>query len=180
MEDLYETGKVKAIGVANWSVPYLEELSKTWKIIPAVNQVELHPFLPQHALRAYCEKFGILMEAYSPLGSTGKVSRIRYCRLNHKLTYLKGAPIMSDPEIRHLADKYQVSAATILISYHVCKGVVAIPKSVSEKRISDNKKVVEISSQDIAMLDSLAGKGKTQRINTPLWGFDLGFDDWYK
>jgi len=86
---------------------------------------------------------------------------------------------MSDPEIRHLADKYHVSAATILISYHVCKGVVAIPKSVSENRISDNKKVVEISGEDITTLDSLAGKGKAQRINTPLWGFDLGFADWY-
>jgi glycerol 2-dehydrogenase (NADP+) len=87
---------------------------------------------------------------------------------------------MSDPEIQRLADKYQVSAATILISYHICKGVVAIPKSVSEKRISENKKVVEVSGEDIALLDSLAGKGKAQRINTPLWGFDLGFADWYE
>jgi glycerol 2-dehydrogenase (NADP+) len=72
MEGLYETGKIKAIGVANWSVPYLEKLSKTWRVVPAVNQVELHPFLPQHELREYCEKFDILMEAYSPLGSTGR------------------------------------------------------------------------------------------------------------
>lgn len=71
MEDLYQSGKVKAIGVANWSIPYLEELSKTWKVVPAVNQVELHPYLPQHELRQHCEKLGILLEAYSPLGSTG-------------------------------------------------------------------------------------------------------------
>lgn len=73
MEELYESGKVKAIGVANWSIPYLQELEKTWKVVPAVNQVELHPFLPQHDLREYCEKRNILLEAYSPLGSTGEL-----------------------------------------------------------------------------------------------------------
>ena len=74
MEEIYKSGKVKAIGVANWSIPYLEELSKTWTVVPAVNQVELHPFLPQHELREYCAKLGILMEAYSPLGSTGEIN----------------------------------------------------------------------------------------------------------
>lgn len=78
MEEVYASGKVKAIGVANWSIPYLEELKKTWKIVPAVNQVELHPFLPQHKLVKYCRDLGILLEAYSPLGSTN-------------------APLLSDP-----------------------------------------------------------------------------------
>jgi glycerol 2-dehydrogenase (NADP+) len=67
----YKSGKVKAIGVANWSIPYLEKLKKTCTVVPAVNQVELHPFLPQHELKKYCEDLGILLEAYSPLGSTG-------------------------------------------------------------------------------------------------------------
>ncbi|KAL6364652.1 hypothetical protein LRP88_00622 [Fusarium phalaenopsidis] len=160
MEEVYKSGKVKAIGVANWSIPYLEELRKTWKVVPAVNQVELHPFLPQHELREYCEKLSILLEAYSPLGSTG-------------------APIMSDDEIQKIADKNGVSAATILISYHVNKGVVVLPKSVTEKRISSNKEVISLSEEDLAALDSLASKGKAKRINTPLWGFDLGFADWY-
>jgi glycerol 2-dehydrogenase (NADP+) len=86
---------------------------------------------------------------------------------------------MSDPEIDEIATNYSVSAATILISYHACKGVVALPKSVSEKRISSNRETVEISSDDLAVLDGLAVKGKAKRINTPLWGFDLGFEDWY-
>lgn len=71
MEEVYKSGKAKAIGVANWSIPYLEELRKKWTVVPAVNQVELHPFLPQHELKRYCEDLGILLEAYSPLGSTG-------------------------------------------------------------------------------------------------------------
>lgn len=73
MEEVYKSGKVKAIGVANWSIPYLEELRKTWTVVPAVNQVELHPFLPQHRLKEYCDGLGILLEAYSPLGSTGEL-----------------------------------------------------------------------------------------------------------
>lgn len=82
MEELCKEGKVKAIGVANWSIPYLEELRKTWTVVPAVNQVELHPFLPQHELRDYCHKYGILLEAYSPLGSTGEFNLpIDHCRL---------------------------------------------------------------------------------------------------
>ena len=73
MEEVYKSSKVKAIGLANWSVPYLEELRQRWTVVPAVNQVELHPFLPQHDLREYCNKLGILLEAYSPLGSTGEL-----------------------------------------------------------------------------------------------------------
>ncbi|KAK5077353.1 hypothetical protein LTR64_005166 [Lithohypha guttulata] len=160
MEEVYREGKVRAIGVANWSIPYLEELSKKWTVVPAVNQVELHPFLPQHELREYCAKHGILLEAYSPLGSTG-------------------APLMSDPDIRQIAEKNDVSAATILLSYHVSKGVVVIPKSVTEKRISSNKETVTLSKEDLAVLDELAAKGKAKRINTPLFGWDLGFADWY-
>ncbi|WWC98840.1 hypothetical protein V866_005733 [Kwoniella sp. B9012] len=160
MEEVYKSGKVKAIGVANWSIPYLEELKKTWKVVPAVNQVELHPFLPQHELKRYCQDLGILLEAYSPLGSTG-------------------APIMSDPEIAAIASKNDVSPATILISYHVNKGTVVLPKSVSEKRITDNRKVIKLSAEDVEKLDALAANGKAKRINTPLWGWDLGFDDWY-
>ncbi|GLA46275.1 hypothetical protein AnigIFM63604_009747 [Aspergillus niger] len=160
MEEVYKTGMVKAIGLANWSISYLEELRKTWTVVPAVNQVELHPFLPQHELREYCGKLGILLEAYSPLGSTG-------------------APIMSDPEIQQIADKNGVSAATILISYHVNKGVVVLPKSVSEKRIASNREVISLSKEDLYVLDGMAAAGKAKRLNTPLWGFDLGFADWY-
>lgn len=77
MEEVLASGKVKAIGVSNWSIPYLEKLEKTWKVVPAVNQVELHPYCPQHQLKEFCEKRGILLEAYCPLGSTGELSSRR-------------------------------------------------------------------------------------------------------
>lgn len=71
MEDILDSGKVKAIGVCNWSVPYLEELKKVWRHKPSVNQVELHPYLPQLDLVNWCKKEDILVEAYSPLGGPG-------------------------------------------------------------------------------------------------------------
>lgn len=72
MEDILASGRVKAIGVCNWSIPYLENLKKTWRTKPMVNQVELHPYLPQHKLVEWCKKEGILIQAYSPLGGAGK------------------------------------------------------------------------------------------------------------
>lgn len=86
---------------------------------------------------------------------------------------------MSDPEIQKIGDKHGVSTATILISYHVNKGSVVLPKSVTEERISSNKEVIALSQGDLSVLDGLAANGKAQRINTPKWGFDLGFADWY-
>ena len=161
MEAVYKSGKVKAIGVANWSIPYLESLEKTWTVVPAVNQVELHPLLPQHELRAWCHKRGILLEAYSPLGSTG-------------------APIADDAAIQAMAAKYKVSAAAILISYHINRGDVVLPKSVSEGRIhSNHSELVALDKADLEVLNGLAAQGKAKRINTPLFGWDLGFADWY-
>ena len=73
MEDILESGKVKAIGVCNWSIPYLQKLKETWRIKPTVNQVELHPYLPQPELVEWCRKEGILVEAYGPLGGEGEI-----------------------------------------------------------------------------------------------------------
>ncbi|WVQ63052.1 uncharacterized protein L199_001203 [Kwoniella botswanensis] len=90
-----------------------------------------------------------------------------------------GAPIMSDPEIAAIASKNGVSPAIILISHHVSKGTVVLPKSVSEERMTENRKVIKISAEDLEKLDALVANGKAKRINTPLWGWNLGFDDWY-
>lgn len=85
---------------------------------------------------------------------------------------------MSDPDICWIAEKNGVSAVSVLISYHVNKGVVVLPKSVTEKRISSNKEDISLSKEDLDVLDGLASNGEAGRINT-LWGFDLGFADWY-
>jgi glycerol 2-dehydrogenase (NADP+) len=87
---------------------------------------------------------------------------------------------MSDPAIQEIANKNDVLPATILISYHVNRGVVVLPKSISENRIVSNRQVIPLSREDMDVLNGLAAQGKAKRINTPLFGWDLGFDDWYK
>lgn len=86
---------------------------------------------------------------------------------------------MSDPAIQEIAQKNGVSAATVLISYHVNRGVIVLPKSIKENRILSNSEVISLSREDLDVLNGLAAQGKAKRINTPLWGWDLGFDDWY-
>lgn len=108
----HDSGKVKAIGVSNWSIPYLEHLEKTWKVVPAINQVENHVYCPQHDLADYCREKGILLEAYCPLGSTN-------------------SPLMKDEDLLRIAKKNGVSPATVLISYQVNRGNVVLPKSVT-------------------------------------------------
>lgn len=72
-----------------------------------------------------------------------------------------------------MAEKYKVSPATILISYQVNRGCIVLPKSVTLARIEQNLSTVAIAKEDMATLDSMAAKGKQQRVNTPLWGHDL-------
>lgn len=178
MEALLSTGKVKAIGVSNCSPQIIDHLAKTGKVVPAVNQVELHPYCPQHDLKKYCENKGILLQAYSPLGSTG-------------------SPLSQDEEVVRIAKKHDVEPATVLISYQVNRGVIVLPKSVTPSRessrstvasssadpngagIESNLKVIKLDSEDVKALDGLAAAGKQQRVNTPAWGTDFGFADWY-
>lgn len=160
MEAVLASGKVKAIGVSNFSELYLQRLSKTWKVTPAVNQVELHPYNPQHSLKAYCDKQGIILEAYSPLGSAG-------------------SPLHSDPTLEKVAAKHGVPVSTVLISYQINRGVVVLPKSVTPKRIEDNQKVIKLDAEDLALIDGLAASGKQHRFVSPPWGTDFGYSDWF-
>jgi diketogulonate reductase-like aldo/keto reductase len=99
MEKLLSTGKVKAIGVANYSVRYLEELLPHATIIPAVNQIENHPSLPQQDIVDFCNAKGIHITAYSPLGSSG-------------------SPMLKEKPIVEVAEKEGVTPASVLLSYH--------------------------------------------------------------
>jgi diketogulonate reductase-like aldo/keto reductase len=99
MEKLILTGKVRAIGVANYSVRYLEELLARASIVPAVNQIENHPLLPQDDVSDFCKARGIHITAYSPLGSSG-------------------SPLLGLPVVEQIATKHGVSPASVLLSYH--------------------------------------------------------------
>lgn len=99
MEDVFASGKAKAIGVANYSVPFLKDLLKTAKVIPAVNQIENHPLLPQREIIEFCGWRGIHITAYSPLGSAG-------------------SPLLQLPAIQEIAQKRNATPASVLLSWH--------------------------------------------------------------
>ncbi|KAG8927465.1 hypothetical protein FRC01_007448 [Tulasnella sp. 417] len=122
MEKLLDTGTVKSIGVSNFSVKTFDVLLPHVKIVPAVNQVQLHPYLPQLELLDYCTSKGIHPTAYSPLGQTN-------------------SPLFTDETIVRIAEKYGVSTGQVLLSWGVQRGTSVIPKSEKEERLRSNLKV---------------------------------------
>jgi methylglyoxal/glyoxal reductase len=136
MVRLLNNGKVNAIGVSNYSINDLKETIHNSDVIPAVNQVEFHPFLYQKDLLEFCNSNAIQLEAYSPL-TRGK-------RLNHH-------------EIAKISRKYNKTAAQILIRWSLQHDLVVIPKSSHEERILENSKVFDfdIDQKDMRFLDSL-------------------------
>jgi len=149
--------QVRAIGVANFSVPYLTTLLRTSRITPAANQIENHPLLPQQEIVDFCRARGIHVTAYSPLGSTG-------------------SPLFKDEGVLAVARDKGVSAGCVLLSYHVKRGCSVLAKSVNESRIEENMRLVELDEGDMRALGRLSEKGVT-RFVYPSFGVDLGFPD---
>jgi methylglyoxal/glyoxal reductase len=137
MVNLLREGKARAIGVSNFAIDDLKQILNNSDVVPAVNQVEFHPFLYQKDLLSFCKENGIQLEAYSPL-TRGK-------RLNH-------------PSIMNIAKKYDnKTPAQILIRWSLQHNLVVIPKSVHEERILENSQVFgfELRDEDMKHLDSL-------------------------
>jgi len=136
MEELYEKGRVRAIGVSNFLEHHLDDLLPHCKIIPAVNQVEFHPLLIQPKLLEYCQKRGIQHEAWSPI-MKGNVTKIR--------------------EIQELAKKYGKTEVQVVLRWDIQKSVVTIPKSVTPERIISNADIFdfELEPEDMAKIDAL-------------------------
>lgn len=130
LEKIKADGKAKSIGVSNFMVPHLEELLKETGTVPAMNQVEYHPFLQDTKLKDYCIQKGILLEAYSPLAHGQK---------------------LEDPRITQLAKKYNKSNAQILIRWSLQSGHVVIPKSKNPDRIRENADVYDFVLSDSDM-----------------------------
>ncbi|ABZ94866.1 Aldo/keto reductase [Leptospira biflexa serovar Patoc strain 'Patoc 1 (Ames)'] len=135
LEKIKGEGKARSIGVSNFMVPHLEELLKETDIIPAMNQVEYHPFLQDLELKEYCIKKGIVLEAYSPLAHGQK---------------------LEDERITNLAKKYHKSNAQILIRWSLQNGNVVIPKSKNPIRIKENADVFDfvLSPDDMKEIHS--------------------------
>ncbi|KAJ7775120.1 Aldo/keto reductase [Mycena metata] len=159
MEQLLQTGKVKTIGVSNFSIKTLEHLLPHCEIIPATNQVELHPCLPQADLKAYCEAKNILLTAYSPLGGQGTF-------------------FAEDATVQGLARKLNASPAQIVISWAVQRGTIAIPKSENKERMRTNMTLVSLSAEDMKVLDTLHQQTGMHKSLLPFHDESFGVYGW--
>lgn len=130
-EQLQREGRIRSIGVSNFSVQHLRRLLDETDVIPVVNQIELHPRFPQEELRAFHAEHGILTEAWSPLG--------------------QGRGLLEDPLLVKLGEAKGKSPAQVVIRWHIQVGNVVIPKSVTPSRIKENFDVFDFSLDDEEM-----------------------------
>ncbi|OQO94645.1 oxidoreductase [Saccharomonospora piscinae] len=137
LEKLHADGRAKAIGVSNFHIPHLRRLLADTGVVPAVNQIELHPNLPQADLRAFHAEHGIATEAWSPLG--------------------QGKGLLDDPTLGSLAEKYGRTPAQIVLRWHLELGNITIPKSVTPSRIRENLDVFdfELADDDVKAIAAL-------------------------
>ncbi len=141
MEKLAQSGKVESIGVSNFSPVKLGNLLEKAEIVPAVNQVECHPLLPQNDLLDFCRKNNVAMMAYSPLGSRQKGPQ----------------NVLENPAVMKISEKLQASPAQVVLAWQLQRGVSVIPKSVHEARLRENfaAQVLKLDDEDMAELSGL-------------------------
>jgi diketogulonate reductase-like aldo/keto reductase len=146
-ESFLVDGRARAIGVSNFSAELLRGLIDATDVVPAVNQVEVHPYFTQPALREVHAELGIVTQAWSPLGGV--------------LVYVPGADEsrgpLTDPVVTDLAAKYGKTPAQVVLRWHIEHGFCAIPKSVKPHRIAENFDVFDFSltSEEVAAIDTL-------------------------
>ncbi|MGF9660405.1 aldo/keto reductase [Arthrobacter crystallopoietes] len=143
--ELQRRGRVKSIGVSNFTVDALEEIIAETGVVPVINQVETHPYFNQAELRAFEADKGILHQAWSPLG--------------------QGQGLLEDATLRAIADRRGATAAQVVIAWHLALGNVVIPKTVTAARIAENFGALDVvlEDEDIAAIDEL-DKGAAGRI----------------
>lgn len=153
MEEAYKEGKLKAIGVCNFYPARLADLCETVEVMPAVNQVELHPFFQQENALAVMKEYGVVQEAWGP-----------FAEGNHG--------IFTHPVLTKIGDKYGKSAAQVALRWNVQRGVVVIPKSVHKDRMEQNMNIWDfnLSDEDMAEIAKL-DLGHSEIVNHDDPGF---------
>ncbi|MFD8983333.1 aldo/keto reductase [Streptomyces sp. NPDC059564] len=154
-EEIAASGRAKAVGVSNFRPADLERLAGESALVPAVNQIELHPLFPQEELRALHAARGIVTEAWSPLG--------------------QGKELLTLPAVEAIAAQHGRSAAQVVLRWHLQLGNVVIPKSVTPARIRENLDVFgfELDAADLAALDALGASAAGRRIGPNPAVFDV-------
>ncbi|MEE4544989.1 aldo/keto reductase [Streptomyces sp. V4-01] len=136
MEEIYRSGRAKAVGVSNFQPSHLQRIFHEADVVPAVNQVEIHPYLAQDDLRAFDAEHGIATEAWSPIAQ-GKV--------------------LDDPVITAIAERLDRTPAQVTLRWHLQRGDIVFPKSVTRSRVEENFRLFdfELTGQDMAAITSL-------------------------
>lgn len=137
MEELYEQGKVKAIGVCNFNVHHLEKLMDQSSIKPMVNQIEVHPYFNQQELQEFCDRHDIKVTAWMPL--------------------MRNRGLLDDPVIVKIAKKYHKTPAQVVLRWHLAHNRIIIPKSQTPKRIQENIDILDFNLEltEVAEIDAL-------------------------
>lgn len=158
MEKLYRAGKTRSIGVSNFKIEHLDNLLQFATIKPVINQVEIHPFLPNVELLEYCWSHGILPAAYSPLGSQENVSE----------------KLLENEDLKSIAKKKGVSLAQLLISWGIKRGYAVLPKSANSERVRSNFELVNLSEEEFQSVQKVAKDRHTRLVNpTYMFGFSV-------
>ncbi|HVT74635.1 MAG TPA: aldo/keto reductase [Lacunisphaera sp.] len=152
MERLLRAGRVRAIGVSNYMIPDLDELLAAAEVVPAVNQIEFHPYLQSKPLVAHCRRHGIQVEAWSPLQQAG--------------------PLLRDPVLTAIARRLQRTVAQVVLRWDVQGGIVTIPKTVSPSRLAENAGIFdfELTAAD---LDAIAALDRNERNGADPFNFSF-------
>ncbi|OSC96634.1 Aldo/keto reductase [Trametes coccinea BRFM310] len=158
---LLNTGKVKNIGVSNFSIEHIRGIAEATGVWPTVNQIEAHPLLLQDDLVQFCKEHNIHITAYSPLGNN-----------------MSGHKKLTDyPEVQEIAKKLNATPAQVLIAWGAKRGYSVIPKSVTPERIESNFQQVELSDEDYEKLCELGRKNRKRfNIKTtypPFWDINI-------
>ncbi len=148
LERLLADGRVRAIGVCNFRAQHLDDLMERTDVVPAINQVEVHPFFTQAALRRRHAELGITTQAWSPLGGVN--------------VYWQGGAATSGSPLQHptiveIADRHHKTPAQVILAWHLEHGTSAIPKSVHRNRIAENAAIgdIALSDEEMASIDEL-------------------------
>ncbi|XP_054718948.1 aldo-keto reductase family 1 member B1-like [Uloborus diversus] len=170
MEECYEKGLVRSIGLSNFNSEQIQKIVNVCKVKPVMNQVECHPYLNQNKLIEFCKKHGITVTAYSPLGSPDRP----WVKPDEPL-------VLEDPKVKELAAKHNKSPAQILLRFNAQRGVVVIPKSVTEERIKSNFEIFdfELTPEEMEALSNFKQKYRYCHLNwmknDPNYPFHLEF-----
>lgn len=156
MERLVKLGLTKSIGVSNFNTEQLDRVLAIATIKPVTNQIECHPYLNQKKMMEYCKSKGIVVTAYSPLGSPDR-----------PWAKPDDPQLLDDPKLKKVGDKYKKTPAQVVLRYQVQRGNITIPKSVTKSRIEQNAQIFdfELSAEDMAFLDSFDCNGRVCHLN---------------